>query len=145
MTPELMKELGLTEDQQTKVTAALREVMQRATQDNGGGTSNPLGGGGGPPGGFRGGGGGGNDAQQMRQRMMNALGNILSEEQLQKYMAMGSANAVRPGTVYVLNAKGQPEARVVRVGLSTDSSTELLSGLNEGDRVIVRARTAGTK
>jgi HlyD family secretion protein len=146
MTPEVMKELGLSPDQQSKVTEAMKELVQRTAQASAGsGTSNPLGGGGGGPGGggFRGFfGNNANEAQLMRQRMTNALSNILTEEQLQKYLAMGSANAVRPGTVYVLNAKGEPEARTVRVGLSTDANTELLAGLSEGDKVIVRARSA---
>jgi HlyD family secretion protein len=144
MTPDVMKELGLSEDQQAKVTAAMKELTERTTQPAAG-TSSPLGGGGGPNPAMRAMfGGNAQDAQLMRQRMINALGNILTEEQMQKYQALGSNTAVRPGAVYVLNAKGEPEARTVRVGLATDSQTELVAGLNEGDKVIVRAR-AGQK
>jgi hypothetical protein len=141
MTPETMKELGLSDDQQAKVTAALKELVQRTAQTAAGsGASSPLGGGGPPPA-MRAMFANANDAQLMRQRVMNVLGNILTPEQMQKYQALGSNTAVRPGTVYVLGDKGQPESRAVRVGLTTDSQTELISGLNEGDKVIVRART----
>jgi len=135
-----MKELGLNDEQQAKVTEAMKGLMQRSTPDSGtGGTSNPLGG---NTMNFRGMmGNNANDALLLRQRMMNALANILTDEQMLKYQAMGSSTAVRPATIYVLNAKGQPEAKSIRVGLATDSQTEVLSGLNEGDKVIVRERT----
>ena len=139
MTPEIMKELGLTAEQQEKVTAAMKELAERTAPAGQGGTSSPLGGGGPPPA-MRAMLAGAQDQQLMRQRMLNALGNILSEEQMQKYQALGSNSAVRPGTVYVLNAKGEPEAKMVRVGLTTDSQTEVISGLAEGDKVVVRSR-----
>lgn len=142
MTPEIMKELGLSEEQQTKVASAMQELAQRSSSQSSAGSSNPLGGTGGPPN-FRGGGGGNgaSDAQTQRTRMMNALGNILTPEQMQKYQALGSNTAVRPGTVYVLGANGAPEAKSVRVGLATDNQTEMISGLDEGEKVIVRSRT----
>ena len=140
MTPEVMKELGLTEEQQGKVNEAMKGLVQRAAPEADGAPSNPLGGGSMPN--MRMMAGNNNsDTQLMRTRMMNALASLLTDEQMQKYQAMGSSTAVRPATVYVLNAKGQPEARSIRVGLATDSQTEVLSGLNEGDKVIVRART----
>jgi hypothetical protein len=140
MTAEVMKELGLNDEQQAKVTEAMKGLVQRSTADSGtGGTSNPLGG---NTMNFRGMmGNNASDALLLRQRMMNALANILTDEQMQKYQAMGSSTAVRPATIYVLNAKGQPEAKSIRVGLATDSQTEVVSGLNEGDKVIVRERT----
>jgi len=145
MSPEIMKELGLSDEQQAKVAAAMKEVMQRQSgQSAQGSASNPLGGGGQPN--FRAlaGNNGAADAALMRTRMMNALGNILTDEQMQKYQALGSNTAARPGTVYVMGPNGEPVAKSVRVGLATDSQTEVLSGLDEGDKVIVRART-GTK
>lgn len=141
MSPEIMKELGLSEEQQAKVTAAMKEVMQRQSgQGAQSGASNPLGG---SAPNFRAmqANNPAADAALMRTRIMNALGNILTEEQMQKYSALGSNTAVRPGTVYVLGADGKPEAKTVRVGLSTDSQTEVVSGLEEGEKVIVRART----
>ena len=85
--------------------------------------------------------GGNNDAQLMRQRIQNALGNILTEEQMQKYQAMGSGQGVRPGTVWVLGKDGKPEQKNVRIRLASDSHTEIVSGLAEGEAVIVRSRT----
>lgn len=139
LTPEVMQDLGLGEEQQARVTAALKDLAQRTTQGTAdGAASNPLGGGG-PN--FRGFGGGPNEAQLLRQRLMNALGSILTPEQMQKYQAMAGNNQVRPATVWVLDGSGQPVQKSVRIGLSTDSQTELIAGLNEGDKVIVRART----
>jgi len=137
MSSEVMKELGLSEEQQRQVTEAMNSVMQRqrsASQTS----SNPLGG----QTNFRGNfGGGSNDMQLMRQRIQNAIGNILTEEQMQKYQAMSSGQGVRPGTVWVLDKNGKPEQKTVRIGLASDSHTEIISGLAEGDRVIVRSRT----
>jgi HlyD family secretion protein len=141
MSPEVMKELGLTAEQQTKVEAAMKEVAQRQSGQNGAaGASNPLGGN--APN-FRAmaGANPAAEAALMRTRIMNALGNILSAEQMQKYAALGSATAVRPGTVYVLGPSGEPVSKSVRVGLATDSQTEVISGLDEGEKVIVRSRT----
>ena len=73
---------------------------------------------------------------------LRILAGILTPEQMQKYNAMSEGRAVRPATIYVLNAKGQPEARTIRVGLADDITTEVVSGLNDGDMVIVRSRTA---
>jgi HlyD family secretion protein len=137
LTPEVMTELGLSAEQQERVTAAMAELTQR-TAGNQNSTSSPLGG---NMGNFRGMMGNNNDAALMRQRIQNALGNILTEEQMAKYQAMGSSTAARNGTVYVLNANGEPEAKTVRIGLASDSSTEVIAGLAEGDKVIIRART----
>jgi hypothetical protein len=129
----------------------MKEVMQRASPDSAQTSTNPLGGGGGGGGGFRGGGfggggfGGGTDPTQLRLRVTNALAAILTEEQMAKYQAMGSSTAARNSTVYVLDAKGKPVARTVRVGLASDSMTEVLSGLEQGEKVIVRARTEQKK
>jgi HlyD family secretion protein len=137
MTPEVMTELGLSADQQARVTAAMRSIFQRPDQSAA--SSNPLGGG--APN-FRAfAGGGGVNLAQIRQRVMNALGNILTPEQLQKYQAMASSNAPRNATVWVLDAGGKPAQKTVRIGLASDSYTEVIQGLAEGDKVIVRART----
>lgn len=42
-----------------------------------------------------------------------------------------------PTTVYVLNDLGQPEKREVEVGLKTVANAEILSGLEEGDKVLL--------
>jgi HlyD family secretion protein len=134
MTPEVMKDLGLTPDQQAKVTAALAELRQR--QAAAPAASNPLGGGANFGRIF----GGNNDAQLMRQRMQNMLAGILTEQQLMKYQALGASNAVRTATVWVLDSNGALASKEIRIGLQADSQTELVSGLQEGDKVVVRSR-----
>ena len=104
------------------------------------GNTSPLGGGG--PGNFRGFGGKANQIAQLRQRLQNALGNILTPEQMQKLQSLGASNAPRSGTVWLLDASGKPQQRSVRIGLGSDSFTEVIQGLAEGDKVIVRARSA---
>jgi RND family efflux transporter MFP subunit len=44
-------------------------------------------------------------------------------------------------TVYVVNDVGQIEDRTVQVGLETSSDAEILSGLNEGEKVVVSDRS----
>jgi HlyD family secretion protein len=44
--------------------------------------------------------------------------------------------AGQPSYVYILNQQGLPEKRIVSVGIKTTGFAEILSGLNEGDRVI---------
>jgi HlyD family secretion protein len=135
MTPEVMKQLGLDAKQQAAVKEALQKVAERARAQSQT-SSNPLGGG--MPN-FRAM-FGSNDAALNRQRVENALGGILSDEQMQKYLAMGSNQSVRPGTVYVLDKSGKPTPRPVKIGLADDSYTEILEGLKEGDEIVVRAR-----
>jgi len=135
MTPEVMEQLGLSAEQKQAVGAAIEDLRTRAqaaTQTN----TNPLGGN--MP---NFGGGNQNNPQVMQQRITNTLAGILTPEQMQKYNAMSQGRAERPATIYVLNAKGEPEAKTIRVGLADDVSTEVLNGLSEGDMVIVRSRT----
>ncbi len=136
MTPEVMRQLGLDARQQGAVTEALQKVAERARAQSQGGTSSPLGGMPNFRAMF-----GSNDAALNRQRVENALRGVLTEEQMQQYLAMGSGQAVRPGTVYVLGRNGKPEARAVRIGLANDTHTEVVEGLKEGEEIIVRART----
>jgi HlyD family secretion protein len=137
MTPEVMQQLGLDAKQRAAVTEALQNIAARTRAQAQTGSSNPLGGG--MPN-FRAM-FGGNDAALNRQRVENALRGVLTEEQMRKYLALGSSQSVRPGTVYVPDKSGKPEARSVRIGLADDSYTEIVNGLKEGDQIIVRART----
>jgi HlyD family secretion protein len=140
MTPEVMTELGLSADQKARVSETMRSIFQRPAQAQSG--TNPLGGG--PN--FRGfAGAGGVDFAQIRQRITNALSNILTPEQMQKYQAMSASNAPRNGTVWALGADGKPAQKVVRIGLASDSYTEVIQGLAEGDKVVVRARAEQKK
>ena len=45
--------------------------------------------------------------------------------------------AGKNGTVYVLNSLGQPEKRAVEIGINTGVTAEILSGLKEGEKVII--------
>jgi macrolide-specific efflux system membrane fusion protein len=45
--------------------------------------------------------------------------------------------------VQVLNAEGQPEERVVTVGLTNRVSAQILSGLEQGERVVIGAQRTG--
>jgi HlyD family secretion protein len=143
LTPQLMQQLGLDAQQQAAATAALQSAMARiraAAQSST--ASNPLGGGGLP--GMRRVFGDSQDAAAAnRQRLVNALANVLTPGQLQQYLAMSSRHAERDATLYVPGADGSPVPRKVRVGLADDNYVELVSGLAEGDRVIVRAQAAG--
>jgi HlyD family secretion protein len=52
--------------------------------------------------------------------------------------AVSQDDATRRAVVWMLDGK-HPTARSIVIGLSDDSATEVLQGLSEGDRVIVRA------
>ena len=141
LNPELMRQLGMDARQQADATTALRNAAQRskaASQPASGG--NPLGGS--LPNFRRMFGSAGDDAAASRQRTLNALVGVMSEAQLQKYQALSASQTERSATLYVLDAAGKPVARSVRVGLADDNYSELVSGLAEGDRVVVRAHAA---
>lgn len=140
LTPDVMRQLGLDVQQQAAAAAALASVAERnraATQVS---SDNPLSASGGVPGMRRMFGDPRNPGAANRQRTLNALAAVLTAEQMQKYLAMSSRVNERTATVYVLDAGGRPESKSVRVGLADDNYTELISGLAEGDRVILRAR-----
>ena len=88
------------------------------------------------------------DPAAMRQRLQalieQTLKPLLSEQQLPLFekWKKGRENA-RTGNVYVLDAKGEPDRRFVRLGISDDRFTEVVGGqLAEGERVVIRARDA---
>lgn len=136
LTPEVMQRLGLDTQQQAAAATALSGLAARLRTADQAASSNPLGGG--MPN-FRRMFGDPGAAAANRQRILNALAAVMSEEQLQKYQALSARPAERDANVYVLNPAGNPESRKVRVGLADDNYTELLGGLADGDRVIVRA------
>jgi HlyD family secretion protein len=143
LTGELMTKLRLNERQQAQVPAALEAANARIRADmqrNAGG-GNPLGNN--APNFRRLFGKPEDEAPLNRQRVLNALSVVMNEAQLQQYQALAVTQLERDATVYVLDEQGRPAARAVRVGLADDNYTELLADLAEGDKVIVRARTAG--
>lgn len=75
--------------------------------------------------------------------MNSKLRAILTPEQRETFDQMIAGRTPgreesRPATVYVLE-DDQPRLVSVRVGLADDQSTEVVSGLQEGDAIIVRA------
>ena len=137
MTPEqraeqLGEQLNLTDDQKSQVADIYQSSMQRmqAMFASGGGR------GGGP--------GGGSD---MRQRMMTLFNEvneeiavILDEEQLAKFEEMNAMRSGNRQSVYVLTETGEEERKTIAIGLQDDNMAEVVSGLAEGDMVIVRAK-----
>jgi RND family efflux transporter MFP subunit len=51
-----------------------------------------------------------------------------------------AAGAEREQTVFVVNANNQIEARKIRLGMDTSSKYEVVSGLEEGEKVVVGTR-----
>ena len=141
LSSEVMRQLGMDSRQQVDATAALKNAEQRSKADSQSmGRGNPLGGN--LPNFRRMFGGAGDDITTNRQRMLNALIGVMSEEQLQKYQALSATQTERATTIYVLDGAGRPLAKSVRVGLADDNYTELVSGLAEGDKVVVRTHAA---
>lgn len=86
------------------------------------------------------------DPAAMRQRVMavveQAVHPLLSETQLVLYDKWKKGReTTRTASLYVLDAKGEPDRRFVRLGISDDQFTEIAGGqIAAGERVIVRAR-----
>lgn len=84
------------------------------------------------------------ERQMIQSIIEQALRPLMSEAQMPAYEKWKSGRAAsRSGNVYVLDAAGKPERRVVRLGISDDQFSEIAGGkLKEGERVVVRAREA---
>ena len=90
--------------------------------------------------------------ERARSELRARIAEILKPEQKQKYQEIVAEYASRTpgasvarGRVFVLDAKGQPQALSVRTGLSDGSMTELVGGeLKQGDEVIVATAQAGS-
>ena len=78
--------------------------------------------------------------QSMRAAMEREIEAILTPEQLEKLRAVQDRTAGRQrATVWLLGDDGEPEERRIFVGLHDDEATEVVSGLEEGEEVVVRA------
>ena len=128
----LKTELQLTDSQSTQIEAeyaSMRRQMQSMWTGGGGG-------------------GGQVDREQMRENMQRMMADVnkrieshLTPEQREKFRElMGGASRTQRATVYLLNAEGKEIGKAIRIGLSDDTSTEVVEGLEEGEQVIVRAR-----
>lgn len=129
---QLTEQLSLSNEQQTKVAEIYQSSMQRmqAMFASGGGRGGAPGAGG-----------------DMRQRMMNMINEVnkevaelLDPEQRAKFEEMNAMRGGNRQTVYVLNETGEEERKSVVIGLQDDNAAEVVSGLEEGDMVIVRAK-----
>jgi HlyD family secretion protein len=84
-------------------------------------------------------------AQAARQRLTARFNAVLTPEQRARLAAArgGARGAGAPGTVWVVEADGaSPRAVAVRTGLTDGSVTEIVSGLEEGMRVVVGTERA---
>lgn len=89
--------------------------------------------------------GGDREAMRTRMRSMRAamereIEAILTPEQQEKLRALQDRTAGQHrATVWLLGDDGEPEERRIVVGLHDDEATEVVSGLKQGEEVVVRA------
>lgn len=132
---ELIRELGLSSDKASAVRRVFADFASGLQQARSASVNNPM-----------------TDMraqmQQLRQKLNNELQLVLSEQEYQRYSEInaqrrqqrGQGDSGTAATVWVLDSKQQPKAINLRVGLSNDEYSEVLSGeLSQGDKVIVRA------
>lgn len=132
---ELIRELGLSSDKASAVRRIFADFTSGLQQARSVSANNPM-----------------TDMraqmQQLRQKLNNELQLVLSEQEYQRYSEInaqrrqqrGQGDSGTAATVWVLDTKLQPKAVNLRVGLSNDEYSEVLSGeLSQGDKVIVRA------
>jgi HlyD family secretion protein len=87
-------------------------------------------------------------SQAARQRLIARFNAVLTPEQRARLAELraGTRGGGAPGTVWVVEEEGAPRAVQVRTGLTDGSLTEILSGLEEGARVVVGTeRAAATR
>lgn len=128
---ELRDALSLSDDQVRTMEARLAEMRERrrASGRPFGGSRRRRGGG------FRG------DRGGVPRFIGRLLGDILTAEQKTLFEAWQTRmEGTRTADLWVMENNG-PVPRVVRLGLSDSAATELIWGLSEGDRVLIRAVT----
>lgn len=137
MAAELIKSLNLSGDKASKVRSLFAEFSQGMQQARSNSSNNPM-----------------TDMrqqmQQLRQKLNNGLQLVLSDEEFKQYNALNAerrsarqgagAEAGTPAQVWLLDDKQQPSLVSIRIGLSNDEYSEVLSGdLSKDTKVIVRA------
>jgi len=122
----LKNELPLTDAQEEAASAALEKFLSSSAASGANSIDRSV------------------ERQMIQSILEQALRPLMSEAQMPAYEKWKSGRAAsRSGNVYVLDAAGKPERRVVRLGISDDQFSEIAGGkLKEGERVIVRAREA---
>lgn len=148
--------LKLNADQQAAFDAAIQAMRERAAArmapqaGNGGGSSLFGGRGGGGGGGIRIIGGGGADMQaQMRQRMIERTtqqfapfrSTLTPDQQKQWDAQIAALVGAKRAPLYKL-VDGKPQMRMVRVGASDGSNTEVSGDVKQGDLVVTGERAA---
>lgn len=144
MLERMKTQVSLTDAQAEAVQKAMAQLRKEMSEDR---NQPSFIGGGGGGGGGRGGWGGRDDfRQKFMSRIEQALAPLLTDQQRTAFQRWKDGReAVRPAVVWVLGKDGRPERRRVRTGIADDQFTEIVGGdLEEGERVIVRAREART-
>lgn len=129
----LKVEIGLTDEQADAVLDDVRRAIRELRAEGGGGP-------------------GSTDLGQFRARIQShlekALARVVTDEQRPRFETWRSTRRDgqvqgRSQAVWVLDADGRPQRRMIRLGISDDTYTEVLgTTLTPGDRVISRAREA---
>jgi HlyD family secretion protein len=142
---DMLKELGLSKEQEEKLDKARQELFAQFRAQNQGGAPGALGGAAGG-GGFVFNNNNNQQAQAMRNRIENMMSSVLTPEQMDKFRKLqaqrgAGGNNTRRGMLWTLD-RNAPKSTEVRLGVADDRFTELVEGdLKEGDEVIVRSRT----
>ncbi len=128
----LKGELALTDEQAEKLKSEVQAIGAEArAQSQGGGfaPARP------DPSAFR---------MKLNMRIEQVIVPTMSEEQRKTYERWKKGReSTRSAALWALDAAGQPERRMARVGLADDQFTEIVGGdLKEGDKLIVRVREA---
>jgi HlyD family secretion protein len=82
--------------------------------------------------------------QKLNMRIEQVLVPAMGEEQRKTYERWKKGReGTRTASLWVLDAAGEPERRMARVGLADEQFTEIVGGnIKDGDKLIVRAREA---
>ncbi|UTW54696.1 efflux RND transporter periplasmic adaptor subunit [Kordiimonas sp. SCSIO 12610] len=123
---QLTEQLDLTQEQQDKVQEGFQAMRQRIR------------------GMFQSAVAGGQvDRNAIRERIqgetLRVMKDILTPEQLAKYMQIQRERSnIRTATVWIMGEDGMPKQKNVRLGIDDGQYSEVISGLDEGDKVITR-------
>jgi len=134
---QLTEQLDLTEEQQAKVREGFQAMRQRMrgffqNAANGGGQI---------------------DRNAIRERFQaetqRIMAGVLTPEQMTKYQQIQRERAnIRTASLWMMNADGAPEQKRVRLGIADGQFSEVIDGLDVGDKVIIRqnaSQNAGTR
>ncbi len=84
------------------------------------------------------------DRDARRQQRTSIRDRVLSvhlNSDQQRELAILLAAAGRRANIWIKGEDGQPEAKLIRIGINDDRFTEIVTGLKEGDEVVTRVRT----